>query len=74
MEKRVRMELKECAQALLELNSESSLELIETVISDARFHLEGLKSVPTCNTSQVYALTQRLMRAEDLHDKKKRVA
>jgi hypothetical protein len=64
-------ELDECAKALLELNSQSSLESILELINEGYFHLGELRRGSPCNPLLANSLAHRLDGAEALRDKKR---
>ncbi|OHA89260.1 MAG: hypothetical protein A3C70_00225 [Candidatus Zambryskibacteria bacterium RIFCSPHIGHO2_02_FULL_43_14] len=68
-----KMELAECAEALLKLNLSAPIAEFEKLIDTGYHFLEGLKASSKCNPSLVSALDYRIKRAENLLEQKKQL-
>ncbi|MFA5889167.1 MAG: hypothetical protein WCW47_03180 [Candidatus Paceibacterota bacterium] len=60
----VEQELVDCAEALRKLHPEDPLEWMYQLITEGKAYLEWVKAHDPCNVSWIYALSQRIKRAE----------
>ena len=72
MGKQVRRELLECANGLLRLSLDSSLDEIQLLIDDGYYHLAELRGRASCDIPRINYLIQKIDRAERLREQKQK--